>query len=373
MRQRGHAMTCLTPAFNGPKRHLTTLTRETGMRSVVVGGGVAGLAAAVQLAADGATVLLIESRDTLGGRVRLRDSGSWLLDPGLHLLRRKGPLNQLLRKLRAPRVLGTKWAYGGMLEIGGDGNLAMTALTTMSLDSEVIDKPGQLVIPRGGWSSLVGRLVVAANQLDVMFEVGKSVESLSLGTDGRIRSANIAGNDVECDAIILAVPPVESARLLETAGLDASSLRQCTEHRVAALDVALEGKPMRPYSGLFEPESGILALDVTADDRIPEGAEASECTILHAVCLKGDGDAALESIKELLDSRCSGWRSMAAARRSTTSIMLHPCSRDERVDGTMFIENSIGMAGCHVESEYHLSDAAVDTARVAAKALKPHR
>ena len=198
------------------------------MRSVVVGGGVAGLAAAVQLAADGATVLLIESRDTLGGRVRLRDSGNWLLDPGLHLLRRKGPLNQLLRKLRAPRVLGTKWAYGGMLEIGGDGNLAMTALTTMSLDSEVTDKPGQLVIPRGGWSSLVGRLIVAANQLDVMFEIGKSVESLSLGTDGRIRSANIAGNDVECDAIILAVPPVESARLLETAGLDASSLRQCT-------------------------------------------------------------------------------------------------------------------------------------------------
>mgnify|MGYP002524922349 FL=1 len=75
-------MTCLTPAFNGSKRHLTTLTRETGMRSVVVGGGVAGLAAAVQLAADGATVLLIESRDTLGGRVRLRDSGSWLLEIG---------------------------------------------------------------------------------------------------------------------------------------------------------------------------------------------------------------------------------------------------------------------------------------------------
>ena len=150
MRQCGHAMTCLTPTFNGPKRHLTILARETGMRSVVVGGGVAGLAAAVQLAADGATVILIDSRDTLGGRVRLRDSGNWLLDPGLHLLRRKGPLNQLLRKLRAPRVLGPKWAHGGMLEIGG-GNLAMTALTTMSLDSEVTDKPGQLVIPRGGW------------------------------------------------------------------------------------------------------------------------------------------------------------------------------------------------------------------------------
>jgi len=130
---------------------------------------------------------------------------------------------------------------------------------------------------------------------------------------------------------------------------------------------------MRPYPGLFEPESGIPALDVTADDRIPEGAEASECTNLHAVCLKGDGEAAPEGVKELLDSRCSGWRSMAAARRSTSSIMLHPCSRDERVDGNIFIVNSIGMAGCHVESKHYLSDAAVDTARAAAKALKPHR
>ena len=343
------------------------------MRSVVIGGGVAGLAAAVQLAADGATVLLVESRDTLGGRVRLRDSGEWLLDPGLHLLRRKGPLNQLLRKLRAPRVLGSKWPQDGMLEIGGDGKSAMTALATMSLGSEEVRRPGQLVIPRGGWSSLVGRLIVGANQLDVMFDTGKSAESILLGADGRVRSVRIADNDVECDAVILAVPPAESARLLESAGLDASPLWQCNEHRVAALDVALEGRPMRPYSGLFEAESGIIAIDVTADDRIPEGAEDSECTILHAVCRKGDGDAALEGIKEFLDSRCSGWRGMAAARRSTTSIMLHPCSRSERVGGTMFLENGIGLAGCHVESEHHLSDAAVDSARAAAKALKPRR
>ena len=39
----------------------------------------------------------------------------------------------------------------------------------------------------------------------------------------------------------------------------------------------------------------------------------------------------------------------------------------------MFLENGIGLAGCHVESEHHLSDAAVDSARAAAKALKPRR
>ena len=68
------------------------------MRVVVVGGGLSGLSAAIQLAVDGAEVILVESNETLGGRVRLRDTGDWIIDPGLHLLRSKGPLNQLLRK-----------------------------------------------------------------------------------------------------------------------------------------------------------------------------------------------------------------------------------------------------------------------------------
>ncbi len=173
--------------------------------------------------------------------------------------------------------------------------------------------------------------------------------------------------------MVLATPPAESARLLESAGLDASTLRRCTEHRAAALDVALEGRPMRPYSGLFDARGAIIAVDATAEDRVPENADASACTILHAVSLAGDGPEALQGIKEFLDSRCSGWRNMAAARRSTTSVMLHPCSPSERVDGSAFIDYRIAMAGCHVISEHHLSDAAADTGRSAAKALKLSR
>ena len=127
---------------------------------------------------------------------------------------------------------------------------------------------------------------------------------------------------------------------------------------------------MRPYSGLFDASRGVIVIDATTEDRIPEGADSSACTILHAVNLAGDGPEALQGIKEFLDSRCSGWRNMAAARRSTTSIMLHPCSRGERVDGSTFIDSRIAMTGCHVISEHHLSDAAVDTGRSAAKALK---
>ena len=342
------------------------------MRGIVVGGGVAGLAAAVQLASDGSTVLLVEPKDTLGGRVRMRDSSSWMLDPGLHLLRRKGPLNQLLRKLRAPRVLGPRWNHREMLAIDADQSEALTALATMSVGSEEVKRP-EFVLPRGGWSSLVGRLILAANQLDVMLDTGSTAEAINLGSDGRLSSVRVSGNDVECDEVVLATPPVESARLLESAGLDASTLRRCTEHRAAALDVALEGRPMRPYSGLFDAGRDIIAVDATAEDRVPENADASACTILHAVSLAGDGPEALQGIKEFLDSRCSGWRNMAAARRSTTSVMLHPCSRSERMDGSAFIDYRIAMAGCHVISEHHLSDAAADTGRSAAKALKLSR
>jgi len=259
-----------------------------------------------------------------------------------------------------------------MLAIDADHKEALTALETMSVGSEGA-RATEFVLPRGGWSSLVGRLIVASTQMDVVLNPGSTAEAINLGADGRLSSVRVSGKDIECDEAVLAVPPAESARLLESTNLDASGLRRCTEHRAAALDVALEGRPMRPYSGLFDASRGIIAVDATTEERVPDGADASACTILHAVNLAGDGPDALQDIKEFLDSRCSGWRNMAAVRRSTTSVMLHPCSRSERVDGSTFIDNRIAMAGCHVISEHHLSDAAVDTGRSAAKALKLSR
>tara|TARA_B100000029_G_scaffold367971_1_gene361426 strand:- start:59 stop:1084 length:1026 start_codon:yes stop_codon:yes gene_type:complete len=341
------------------------------MRSIVVGGGVAGLAASVQLAADGHEVMLVEQRDTLGGRVRMREKSKWLLDPGLHLLRRKGAMNQLLRKLRAPRVLGQRWDNHNFNAIGSDKKRALEVLTAMSVGNPA-NKTPQFVIPRGGWSSLVGRMIAAANQVGVTFNPGSTAESLNLKS-GKLTSVSVSGKDVECDAVVLATPPSVSARLLESAGLDTSPLDACIAHRVAALDVALEGRPMRPYSGLFDAQSGVIAVDMTSPDRIPEGADPESCTILHAVNLSGHGPEALAEIKELLDSRCSGWRNMTSVRRSTESVMLHPCSPEQRVDASLHIQAGIGLAGAHVISDYHLSDAAVDTGRAAAKALTKNR
>ena len=53
---------------------------------VVVGGGLAGLAAAATAARSGATVTLYEARSSVGGRARTRDEAGFLLNEGAHAL-----------------------------------------------------------------------------------------------------------------------------------------------------------------------------------------------------------------------------------------------------------------------------------------------
>jgi monoamine oxidase len=64
---------------------------------VVIGGGLAGLAAAERLASAGAQVTLLEARDRLGGRVRTERSGSGLpIDLGAEWIGEEGELHGLL-------------------------------------------------------------------------------------------------------------------------------------------------------------------------------------------------------------------------------------------------------------------------------------
>ena len=64
-------------------------SRTTPTRTVVIGGGIAGLANAALLAKDGHQVTLLEAHDTLGGRAgfweaegfRFETGPSWYLMP----------------------------------------------------------------------------------------------------------------------------------------------------------------------------------------------------------------------------------------------------------------------------------------------------
>jgi len=74
------------------------MSAPSGLRVAVVGGGWAGCAAAVELAANGVHATLIESARSLGGRARAVEVQGRLLDNGQHIL--LGAYGETLRLLR---------------------------------------------------------------------------------------------------------------------------------------------------------------------------------------------------------------------------------------------------------------------------------
>lgn len=70
----------------------------SGMKNIViVGGGIAGLVAAVEASRSGAPVLVLEKAASLGGRAATRDKGGFSFNLGPHALYRHGALRQALR------------------------------------------------------------------------------------------------------------------------------------------------------------------------------------------------------------------------------------------------------------------------------------
>src|ERR1700686_143423 len=72
----------------------------------IVGGGVAGLTAAIACAEDGASVTLREAHDALGGRARSSE-GPYKANLGPHVLYKDGPFSSwLVKRGLLPRYAG---------------------------------------------------------------------------------------------------------------------------------------------------------------------------------------------------------------------------------------------------------------------------
>src|SRR5580658_9449220 len=84
----------------------------------VIGGGVAGLTAAITCAEGGADVRLFEAHETLGGRARSTD-GSYKANLGPHAIYKGGVLwswlteRNLMPPLARPRLTGYRFHYEG--------------------------------------------------------------------------------------------------------------------------------------------------------------------------------------------------------------------------------------------------------------------
>ena len=87
---------------------------------IVVGGGVAGLAAATFMARQDKTVLLLEQAHDIGGRARTKQQDGFLLNQGPHALYRGGRGIEVLRELgvevhgKIPQVSGAYAIKGGV-------------------------------------------------------------------------------------------------------------------------------------------------------------------------------------------------------------------------------------------------------------------
>jgi phytoene dehydrogenase-like protein len=99
------------------------VSAKTGLRVVVIGAGVAGLACAADLTAAGATVRLLEAGDAVGGRMRTDRHGKFLLDRGFQVFNTSYPQVQRRIDLRA---LQLRPFTPGMLLHTGQGRVRFT-------------------------------------------------------------------------------------------------------------------------------------------------------------------------------------------------------------------------------------------------------
>ena len=117
------------------------MLNETPARAdvIIVGGGLAGLAAATYLARAGRSLTLFEQAAVVGGRARTRKQGAFSLNQGAHALYLDGPAEQVLHELGVP--------YSGHVPlfstIAGieEGNLSILPATPRSMLSSRALRP----------------------------------------------------------------------------------------------------------------------------------------------------------------------------------------------------------------------------------------
>jgi len=308
-----------------------------------VGGGIAGLVAAITCAEGGAGVRLIEAHGSLGGRART-DEGPYRTNFGPHALYQDGPLwawlseRALLPRVASPSLGGIRVRWQGQLRRLPPLRILPAVLRLRGLEAPVerdfrswvrdrADEevaallsatagvftfhhdPGELsaafVWPRlmrsfhvppparfpiGGWGALVVRLEARARELGVEIELGSAVDALPE------------------PPVIVATELGEAAQLLGDPTLEWSST-----HTVC-LDVALATRRRDPYVVSDLDECGWIER-FTANDRTlaPAGEELVQA---HLGMRPGEEpDMAQARLERLFDLSFPEWRARVRWRR----------------------------------------------------------
>lgn len=372
------------------------------MREVtVVGGGIAGLVAAIVCAEGGAPVRLLEAHAELGGRAR-SDAGPFITNLGPHALYANGTLWPFLRErgllppvarpallqpiwlrvdgerrrtlpLPALRALPRLWRAeapsdvdfrtwvaersgeraaelfshaAGVFCFDHDPGRLSAAFVWERFRQAFLDLPPKARFPIGGWSALVARLELGARRAGVRIETGSAVEQLPPAP------------------VIVATELADARRLLGDPSLTWES------GRTVALDLGLRARRGDAFIVWDLDESGWVER-YSANDRslAPNG----HALVQGQIGLRPgeDADAGERRLEALLELGFRGWRERTAFRRRmvfdgrTGALDLpgttwHDRPAVDRGDGVF-------LAGDMVAAPGLLSDPAVTSALEAAR------
>ena len=193
------------------------------MRVGVVGGGLAGLVAAHDLAVGGAEVILLEAGSELGGQIRTRRSAGFVVEDGAEgwvaadvdvpaLCRSLGLGEQLVQQLERRSLLFSK---GSLSEIRPGG--AASLLGIQASDSDLGRGISSL---RTGMGTLTDSLGLSLLKRDEI-RLECRVTSIERGPH-TWRLSDSRGRHTEVEALIVAAPTPTLAALVEPHSRDAA-------------------------------------------------------------------------------------------------------------------------------------------------------
>jgi phytoene dehydrogenase-like protein len=324
------------------------MSRTTGQTSTsritIVGGGLAGLTAAIACAEGGANVSLLEARSVLGGRARSSD-GPYKANFGPHVLYKDGPFwrwmseRDLLPPYAGMPLAGVKLRWQGEVRrtppLGAipsvlrlRGREAPVDLDFRTWAAEHTDErtaamlsamagvytfhhdPGELsaafVWPRtvrallspppsaryvvGGWNSLVGSLEARASELGVAIETGRGVDELPES------------------------PVIVATELSEVRGLLADDSLRWTSGHTVCLDVGLRHRRGDPFVVSDLDEAGWVERFTAPDPSLaPKGEELVQAQM--PIRPGEDVERAAARLEQLLDVSLTAWRERETWRR----------------------------------------------------------
>jgi renalase len=223
------------------------------MRIVVVGAGLAGLNAAIDLSAAGHDVVVFDKGRSPGGRMATRRIADARFDHGAQFFTIRSDVFAARIRPHLDAGLVYEWCRG--FTPGGDGY------------------PRYAV--RGGMNALAKAMAVG---LDVRCD--SLVFAVRRGDDGPWSVSLDDGSAVDADAVVMTCPTTQSYSLLMSAGVELPEGLIRTEYdRTIALLVVLSAPPSVPEPGGVQNPDEVLSFVV---DNVRKGISTAPALTLHA-------------------------------------------------------------------------------------------